>query len=165
LGEAYGEYYVDLALFVAGLKDARSINALTKVMDVAGRISTTLAEFGDAAVQPVIAQLDSPTLRSDAIFTLGKFVQGSRNGRSPVSPANVQTIRQLLLKFARDPSPLARESAAEALQYFKNDSEVVRTLQDLADNDPYSRGKDLKTNTAMFPVRRAAKAALTEATK
>ncbi|HEX7958432.1 MAG TPA: hypothetical protein VF493_00845, partial [Terriglobales bacterium] len=103
LGEAFGEYYIDLTLFVAGLKDPRSINALTKVMDVAGRVSTTLAEFGDAAVEPVLGQLNNPVLRKGAIFTLGKFVEGSQKGKTKISDANIKNIKQAVLNSARDP--------------------------------------------------------------
>ncbi|HEX7153117.1 MAG TPA: hypothetical protein VF618_16640 [Thermoanaerobaculia bacterium] len=116
LGEAYGAYYIDLALFVTKLKDPRSIESLAVAMDVAPVISTTLAEMGDPAVDPVLAAITNPFLRESSAYTLGKFLQGSREGRSRLSPANVTRIRQTLVRAALSDVPSLRKNALRALK-------------------------------------------------
>jgi HEAT repeat protein len=165
LGEAFGDYYIDLTLFVAQLKDPRSIAALTKVTDVAGRVATTLAEFGEPAVAPVLAQLENPLLRDSTVFTLGKFVEGSRDGRCHISEAGIRRIRQALLAAVLDTEPAVRRSAAGALKYFGGDAEVIRTLRQVASGDPYVAFFDTRTGERWYPVREAAAAALDEMDK
>jgi hypothetical protein len=162
LGEAFGDYYIDLVLFVVQLKDPRSIDALARVTDVSGRVSTTLAEFGELAVRPVLAQLRNPLLRDSILYTLGKFIEGSRSGRSHISESSTRAIRAALLEGARDASPTARLSAVNALKYFRRDPEIVRTLQQLASDDQYAVVRDPRSGEVTYPVRRAAIVALRE---
>jgi hypothetical protein len=159
-GEAFGDYYIDLAQFVTTLKDRRSIRALSLAMDVSGRVSTTLAEFGDAAVEPVIAQLQNPLLRDSATYTLGKFVQGRTLKKCELSAANVARIREELLRLARDPSPSTRQNAVEALGHFSSDKEILSVIRNIAEHDPYSRKRTEDNLPDLFPVREAAKRAL-----
>jgi HEAT repeat protein len=162
LSEDYGDYYIELTLFVARLKDPRSIVALTKVTDVSGRVSTTLAEFGEPAVQPVLRQLQSPLLRNSTVYTLGKFIEGNETGRCHIAESSVQTIRQALLEAVVDASPTTRVAAVNALKYFRRDTEVMRTIQHLASDDPYGVVRDPSTGKQIYPVRQAAAAALAE---
>ena len=165
LDESYGDYYIDLTLFVVQLKDARSIGALTKVTDVAPRVSTTLAEFGELAVEPVLAQLGDPLLRDSTVYTLGKFIEGNGNGHCHLGEASIGKIRQALLAAVLDREPAIRTSAAGALKYFRGDAEVIRTLRQLALADEYVGGRDSKTGEWTYPVREAAAAALDEIDK
>ncbi|HEX9982991.1 MAG TPA: hypothetical protein VGF69_06995 [Thermoanaerobaculia bacterium] len=116
LGEGYGAYYIDLTLFVTRLKDPRSIESLAVAMDVAPAISTTLAELGEPAVDPVIGLLANPCLRESAAYTLGKFLQGQREGRSRLAPATVTKIRQALVRAAVSDVPSLRRNAVRALR-------------------------------------------------
>jgi hypothetical protein len=116
LGEGYGAYYIDLALFVTKLKDPRSIESLAVAMDVAPAISTTLAELGEPAVDPVIGLLANPYLRESAAYTLGKFLQGQREGRSRLTPATVTKVRQALVRAAISDVPSLRRNAVRALR-------------------------------------------------
>jgi hypothetical protein len=132
LGEAYGTYYIDLALFVTHLHDARSIDALALATDIAPAVSTTLAELGDPAVDPVIATLSNPYLRESAAFTLGKFLQGEREGRSRISGANVQKIRDALRAAVMSEVPSLQKNAIRALGRGELSREDVAILRRVA---------------------------------
>jgi HEAT repeat protein len=160
LGEAFGEYYIDLVLLVASLKDPRSIGALSMATDVAGVVSTTLAEFGDSAVDPVLAQLNNSFLRDSSIFTLGKFVQGKTLKKCDLSETNVVRIRATLLQVAHDSAPSVRQTAVEALAYLAPDVEILSVIRDIADHDPYVREPTEGSMPDHFPVRDAARRAL-----
>ncbi len=161
LSEAYGDYYIELTVFLVGLRDPRSIPALLEVMDVARGVSTTLAEFGEAAVQPVAQKLSDSFLRHDAIFTLGKFLQGYRIGKSKITRGSFNRIKRALLELTRDPEELARQMAAEALGHAGPDEEVTRRLSELAKSDPYQTLDHRRKPPAPFyPVRDAAEKAL-----
>jgi hypothetical protein len=159
VGEEYGEAYIDLALFVARLNDPRSIEALAGAMDVAPIISTTLAEFGEAAVDPVLRKLSNPDLRLDVAYTLGKFVQGSQIGKNKLSAATIQRIRVALVGLLRDPSAPTRQNALDALGYFKPDDELLGIVRSIAEKDPQTRMGDAGK---FYPVRRTAAKLLKE---
>lgn len=117
LGEAYGAYYIDLTLFVTQLKDPRSVEALAVATDVAPSVSTTLAELGEEAVAPVLAMLDNPMLAESSAYTLGKFLQGSKEERSRIRPESVMKIRGSLLDAAATGKRPVRKSAIRALRH------------------------------------------------
>lgn len=91
LGEAYGSYYIELGLFVARLRDPRSIDALASAADIAPAVRMALVELGDAAVEPVIATLGSPFLRASAAFTLRRLLESGR-----LSAEKTAKIRRVL---------------------------------------------------------------------
>ena len=78
LAEDYGTYSVDLALFVARLRDVRAVESLALVSDIAPAVPSALAEFGDVAVDPVLRALEVPFLRRGAAYTLAKLLQSGR---------------------------------------------------------------------------------------
>ena len=160
LGEAFGEYYISLVLFVTELKDPRSIRALSLAMDVAGKVSTTLAEFGDQAVEAVVAQSEKPHLRSSAAYTLGKFIQGRKMKKNHLSDAAEARIREVLLRLTRDEEPTVRQNAVQALGYFKPDAQISSAVRELAEHDPYARKRTEDKLPDLFPVRDAARRVL-----
>jgi HEAT repeat protein len=133
-------------------------------MDVAPRVSTTLAEFGDEAVPAVTRKLDDQYLSSDAAFTLGTFVRGRAIGKSPIGASTVLEIRDTLLKTLEHRSFVTRKAAVNALEYLGPDPKVFAALQHVARTDPYVRSIPAgKRNPAIardYPVRRAAAAVL-----
>jgi hypothetical protein len=78
LAEEYGVYSVSLALFVARLRDARAIESLALVTEIAPAVPRALVEFGDAAVDPVIRSLKVPSLRRSAAWTLRALLGSGR---------------------------------------------------------------------------------------
>lgn len=135
LGEAYGAYYIDLTLFVTQLKDPRSVHALAVATDVAPSVSTTLAELGEEAVAPVLAMLDNPMLAESSAYTLGKFLQGSKEARSRIRPESAIKIRGSLLHAAATGKRPVRKSAIRALRHARLTSQEKDRLRRLTVTD------------------------------
>ena len=129
LGEDYGAYYIDLGLFVTKLKDPRSIEALAVATDIAPSVSSTLAEFGDPAVDAVVRTLNNPFLRDSGAFTLGKFLQGSNERRIKVAPQKMNTIRGALTKAVVSGTPTLQRNAVRALRHVKLTDEERKILR------------------------------------
>lgn len=132
LGEEYGAYYIDLGLFVTHLKDPRSIEALAVATDIAPAVSSTLAEFGDPAVDAVVRTLNNPFLRESGAFTLGKFLQGSTERRIRVAPAKMLTIRGALTKAAVNGTPSLQRNAVRALRHVQltpDEKKILRSVE------------------------------------
>lgn len=98
--EDYSGYYIDLALTVAELDDARATDALAAAMDVAPAVSVALAELGDAAVPAVLGRLRDDALADSAAYTLRYFLQAGREKRAVLSPRNEQRIVRALRRIA-----------------------------------------------------------------
>jgi hypothetical protein len=164
LGEAYGEYYIELVLFVAHLKDRRAIPVLADTVDVAPIVWTTLAEFGDEAVPYVVKNLAKPFLASDAAHALGTFARGRTIGKSPITEKTFLDIRDALLRTLDDRSFVTRKAAVNALEHVGPDPLVLAALQRVSRTDPYVRSIPAgKRNAAVardYPVRNAAGAVL-----
>lgn len=136
LGEDYGGYYMDLAIFVTGLKDPRSIGALSVATDVAPSVATTLAELGEPAVDPVIDMLGNQFLRESAAFTLGKFLQGRREGRSKISDASAAKIRAVLIGASVSGVPSLQRNAIRAFRYVDLDGKEREMLMRVGASNP-----------------------------
>lgn len=160
MGEGFGDYYIALVLLVAKMKDVRSVDILARTMDVAPSVSTTLAEFGDLALEPVVTQLSDPSLELSAIYTLGKFVLGKRLGRNMLSEDAAGRIRSILLGATASRSGDVRVVAVQAIAQFHNDTEVRQILRRLAKQDPFVRSRQADGARLYYPVREAAAAAL-----
>jgi hypothetical protein len=98
--EDYSGYYIDLALTVAELDDARASDALAAAMDVAPAVSVALAQFGDTAVPAVLGRLRDDALADSAAYTLRYFLQAGREERAVLSPRNEQRIVRALRRTA-----------------------------------------------------------------
>lgn len=160
-GEDYGEYLVDLALTVARLKDKRALPALVKVMGISRGICTTIAEFGDDAVSPVMAQLNRPEGRWSAVATLGLFLKGQRLGKNSLSMEAADRIQKQLLALTGDPSGLIRMLAVQSLAFAKPNPDSVGVLQKIANEDPYEKSSTTDgATTSVYPVREEATATL-----
>lgn len=73
LTEDYGMYSIELATFVARLRDPRSVEALALVIDLTPAVPAALVELGDEAVGAVLRALEVPLLRQGAAYTLRKM--------------------------------------------------------------------------------------------
>lgn len=87
LTEDYGMYSIELATFVARLRDPRSAEALALVIDLTAAVPAALAELGDVAVGPVLRALEVPLLRRGAAYTLRKM-----RGSGKLSAENVKKV-------------------------------------------------------------------------
>ncbi len=150
LGEDYGAYYIDLGLFVTSLKDPRSIEALAVATDIAPSVSSTLAEFGDAAVDPVVRTLNNPFLRDSGAFTLGKFLQGSNEKRIRVAPQKQMMIRGALTKAVVNGTPTLQRNAARALRHVtltEDEKKILRGVESSTKTNPAVKREILRTIT------------------
>ena len=160
IGDGYGNYFIGLALFVAEFKDPAVIPALIKVIDVAPKISTALAAFGDLAVAPVLSVISDSARSPSAIFALGKLIQGQNERRCQVSIENRQTIRIALMTKARESrSYQDRYQSIEALANFGDDTEVRALISEVALHDVY-QVRATPSGETWFPVQEAARRAL-----
>jgi len=161
VGEDYGDYLVDLALTVARLKDKRALPALVKAMAISRGICSAIAEFGDDAVGPVIAQLNRPEERWSAVATLGLLLEAQRLGKNSLSMEAAEHIQKQLLALTGDSSGLIRMIAVQDLAFAKPNPDSVSVLQKIANEDPYQKPVSADaTNVIVFPVREAAAATL-----
>lgn len=135
LGEDYGAYYIDLGLFVTQLKDPRSIESLAVATDIAPIVSSTLAEFGDPAVDAVVRTLNNPFLGESGAYTLGKFLQGTNEKRIKVAPAKMKTIRGALTQAIEKGAPTMQRNAIRALRQVKLTEEERTILRRVEKNE------------------------------
>jgi hypothetical protein len=161
--DGYGDYVTQLALTVASLKDSRAILALVKVMDISQGICTAIAEFGDAAVDPVIGALANPDLdiRLGAVDTLGFLLKGQQLKKNALSDPSAERIQAELDKITADPEPLIRQVAVHSLEFAKPTSETRNLISNLLTSDP---AVDVRTIDGpphnIYPVRDEAAATL-----
>jgi len=146
-------------MLITKLRDPRAIPVLAKAVDVSNGVGTSLAEFGDAAVDPVIGVLSEPQLTEGAVYTLGKLVQGAKIGKNRLSSQSLIRIRRELLRTTQHRSPEVRIEAVQALAFLAPDEDVLRVLEGVAANDAYHRTRQIE-GIEVYPVRQAAKAAL-----
>jgi hypothetical protein len=161
--EGYGNYITELSIAVAALKDKRALPALVRVMNISEGICTAIAEFGDDAVDLVIASLTNPDLdmRLGAVDTLGFLLKGQQLRKNSLSSQSADHIQAELVKTARDPDPLIREQAVQSLAFAKPSAEAVDLVKKLSTDDPaeWVRTTDGAPRT-VYPIREQAAATL-----
>lgn len=148
LGEDYGAYYIDLGLFVTQLKDPRSIEALAVATDIAPSVSSTLAEFGDPAVDAVVRTLNNPFLRDSGAFTLGKFLQGANEKRIRVAPQKTMVIRSALTRAVVSGTPSLQRNAVRALRHVtltEQEKKILRSVETNTKTSPAVKREILRT--------------------
>jgi HEAT repeat protein len=158
LGEGFGDYYVNLAVLVAGMRDQRAVSPLAKAIQVGNVISDALLEFGDAGVDSLVAELHHPDMRVSVILALGRFVEARQSGRMVMSEANARRIEDILLQSANDQSGPVRMAAVRALGQFKPDEQIVRILTRIAESDSFeiTRAGQGGASEKVYPVRSTA---------
>jgi hypothetical protein len=153
LGEGFGDYFTDLTLTVVQLKDPRALPALVLVLDVAPRVETTVAEFGDLAVSPVIDQLANSEERESAVETLGYLLKGNQIGKNNLSDTSVARIKDVLIRLLNDEDGRIRSTAAHSVYFLKPTPELTSKLQQMSIGDRFSTMRGGHLN---YPARLAA---------
>ena len=118
------------------MKDVRSLNALIDVIETGRMADSTLAEFGSAALDRVVAVLNSGDIakRQGASYALAQMLD-PKNASKVSDPASRAKIRDALIRAARDESLWVRLAGIEGLRKL-DEPEIIRFLQDLATGDP-----------------------------
>jgi HEAT repeat protein len=134
LGEGYGEYYGDLIGAVTSLKDMSSLSALLDSITTGNMVTSTLAELGAAALDPVIEKLNSDNLhvRQAATIVLTQMLELQKVS----DPASRAKIKRAFIKAASDEDPYVRMSALDGFAAL-GDKDVIPIVEKLAIEDPY----------------------------
>ncbi len=121
---------------VTSLKDVRSLNALIGVIQTGNMATRALAEFGSAALDRVVAVLDSGDYhkRQGASYALAQMLD-PKNAPKVSDPASREKIKNALIRAARDESSWVRLGGIKGLTRL-DEPEIIRFLQDLATGDP-----------------------------
>ena len=161
LDDEYTNYYGDLITAVVSFNDARSVNALSDAVGTGNMVIRRLAGFGQAALEPVLAQLGTdpatklardPMSKQGASIVLGLLLDPS-NPASLKDPATRNRIKDALKTAAKDAAgAYIRTAAVEALARV-DDVDVVTFLTDVAGRDGFQATAGKPTS---FPVREAA---------
>jgi len=95
-----------------------------------------LAEFGSAALDRVVAVLDSGDYhkRQGASYALAQMLD-PKNAPKVSDPASREKIKNALIRAARDESSWVRLGGIKGLTRL-DEPEIIRFLQDLATGDP-----------------------------
>jgi hypothetical protein len=154
LSEEYTNYYGDLIAAVTSLKDIRSLNALLGAINTGGMATSTLAEFGTAALDPVIGKLNSedPLTRGSAAAVLTGMVEKVSD---PISRGK---IKQALIKACQDEKFYVRIDAIIGLGAL-GDQDVIPIIEKLAIEDPYEASAH-GGEKGYYPVRQKAEEVL-----
>ena len=150
LGEEYGDYHGDLIEAVTSLKDIRSLNALIGVIETGNMVTSTLAEFGNDALDRVVEVFNSGgTARVSAGLVLAKMLD-AKNAPKVSDPVPRQKIKDTLIRAAGDPSRFVRLAGIEGLRRVGG-PEVVSLLQKLATSDPEETVRNAATEALKKP--------------
>jgi hypothetical protein len=165
LTEDYTNYYGDLIAAVAGLKDARAVDALVGAMGTGGMATGALAEFGSISLDRIIARLQTGDLLDKGAVIAALDALAQPKNRAKFDEASRQKIKAALLKAAADKDWSIRAGAASALASIP-DADTVTVLQKLATSDPIKLpGQKALDGGDYYPVRHAAKMALDQVSR
>jgi HEAT repeat protein len=136
LSEEYISYHSELLAAVISLKDASAVEALAGATSTGNMVMDAVADFGEIAIDPLIAQLDQglERRRSTALFTLQKILDRVPDINN--KPELLEKIRMSAIKAAGDSGPTVRIRAVELLAHF-SDAESTEIIKEIANNDPY----------------------------
>lgn len=158
LSEDYVNYWGDLIAAVASLKDPRAVQALVGAISTGGMAENSLARFGRAALDPVVAKLDDDEItRTSAAVVLSKMLD-PENAKQVGDPASQAKIKNALFRAAKDENAFVRKAAVLGLGKLHG-ADVTALLEKLAREDPYEASM-YGGPKGIYPVREAAKKAL-----
>lgn len=154
--ESYGEYVFNLTQTVSALHDERAIPVLVESITASG---VDLIQFGDSALEPVLAQLKNPNalVRAKAMETALEILR-KKNG-----PASRDRSRALILSSLDDQSLVVRGAAVDSIDCLEWRQEFVSTLEKIAKTDPDKlpgKALDGGDGNEFYPVRYAARRVL-----
>ena len=151
--EGYGEgYYANLIWAVSSLKDIRSLNGLMGAVATGSMATSTLAGFGDAALDRVLEVFNSGEhiARHSACGVLSEMLD-AKNAPKVSNPVSRQKIKDALIRAAGDQSGLMRLGGVEGLAKLK-DPDVIPLIRNLSMNDPFKPVRDA-ANEALQKLR------------
>lgn len=173
LSETATEYWADLSLAVASLRDPRAVKGLLSAHGPGGLAMSYFADLCPSVVDTIIEKSHQPprywrgTLivdnRAGAMVFLGQCL--TRVSAMQSAPDALAKVRTELLAALDDPAPRVRTVAAHALGALHSDPEVRAKLELVAGTDPYlssvnANASPASAGASRFAVRDAARQAL-----
>ena len=141
--EGYGEgYYANLIWAVSSLKDVRSLNGLMGAITTGSMATSTLAGFGDAALDRVLEVFNSGEniARHSACGVLSEMLD-EKNAAKVSNPVSRRKIKDALIRAAGDQSRFLRLGGIEGLAKL-GDRDVIPLIRNLATSDPAKQVRD-----------------------
>jgi len=167
LSETATEYWYDLSLAVASLRDPRSLKGLLSAHGPGGIVMSYFADLCPYGVDKILEKSQLPSRywrgglivdnRAGAMALLGQCL--TRISAMQAAPDALAKARKALLAALGDSEPTVRSTAARALVSLRDDPEVHAKLELLAATDAYV-SRATPTAAARFTVRDAARQAL-----
>lgn len=161
LGEGYGEYYIQLVQVVVSLNTPQSINALAGALGVSDQVATAVAQFGKSAIEPLQKRLidTDQGIRRGAVRALGIIISKYNQETLDLSGTAVETIKDQLINAIHDESPWVRIQAIKTLSKIGG-KDLIPVLREVAENDTYSKRREIEGGIIVYPVQDAAKTAI-----
>jgi hypothetical protein len=129
MDEDYGEYVFALTQAVSALKDDRAMPVLVGAISRSG---VDLLQYGDKALEPVLAQLKNPDdLTRAKVLEVALAILQVKN-----DAASRARVKALILASLDDGSGVVRGVAVNAIDCLNDRETFVSTLNELAKNDP-----------------------------
>jgi hypothetical protein len=147
--EGDGEYFFSATMAVSGLHDERSIPALVGTIYSSG---VDLLQFGDVALEPIVAQLKNPyALSRSKALQLAAIILESKKEAGRLS-----RVEGLIRESINDNAPVVRSVAIREIGCLDNRQEWVPVLEQIAKTDAAKlpgRADDGIDNDGFYPVR------------
>lgn len=140
-GEGEFEFFYHLCKRVGEYRDPKAIPLLLRIGEI-----VALEPYGEMVLDIIIAKLEdkNPGQRAAAAYVLTNFLKPKEKGYIADGEAR-NKIHSALLKATKDKESFVRQQVVIALGNFQDD-EVIATLEDIKNNDPYYLiGKNVKT--------------------
>ena len=128
--EGAAEYIFGLTQTVSALHDDRAISSLVNVMTWSG---ANVVQYGDKALEPVIAQLKSPDalVRFRALQVAAIILESKKD-----DPSRNRRVEELLRVFIKDRDAVVRRVAVREVACLSSREYYVPMLQEIAKTDP-----------------------------
>jgi len=159
LSEDYVNYWGDLIVMVAGLRDRRAITTLIDDLPNGGAAIAGVAVFGRESLPAVLQHLRDAAMgvRVGSLLTLSAMLD--LKSESLLDPESRAKIKAALLNGSADREYGVRISEIQGLAKIPGE-DVSEVLRRIAAKDPFVRRPGPGGQPEYFPVREAAKAVL-----
>lgn len=159
----YKSYFLSFARLISNFQDKRAVPALLRSISEYGpEISpSNITMIGDVAIGALLesAKSNEAEVKRTAYYVLGVWVKGPFSSEDyKISKAmgikHKQQIRKMFIEALNDEDIDVRSIAVSGLESFPDD-EVVKKLEKVAEEDPYSYYSKRK-NINKYPIRKDA---------
>jgi hypothetical protein len=159
LSHNYMNYYGDLILAVAALRDARALNGLLGAITTGNMATRGLAVLGADALDSILGKLEDQdvNVKASAARVLMHMLKMSSTGQVKLDSLAKEKLKLALVRSARDENPDTRINAVEGLAELakQGDPEALSLIEQIARSDTYEASVNGE-KSGSYPVREAA---------